>query len=219
MSKFCGNCGFKLDDDAKVCGACGTPLDNGGANKGPETPEFKYVDPEKRAKNKKKIKTAVVASALIIVLIIAANIISGFVGYKGTARKIMNAYTDYDIDAIISMSSDLYYNIGSEDASQRYAETYFGTNMKRVFDTFEKVVGHEYKLSYKITDSYEMSKPKYKELQKTLSKHDNFDPEIISKAMIVETKVKVKSDDNETKIDVVLTLTKENGSWKLLYLK
>lgn len=27
MSKFCGNCGAKLEDDARVCGNCGTPLD------------------------------------------------------------------------------------------------------------------------------------------------------------------------------------------------
>jgi len=26
MSKFCGNCGAQMNDDAKICGACGTPF-------------------------------------------------------------------------------------------------------------------------------------------------------------------------------------------------
>lgn len=26
MAKFCGNCGSKMDDDAKICGMCGTPF-------------------------------------------------------------------------------------------------------------------------------------------------------------------------------------------------
>ena len=28
MSKFCGNCGAQLDDNAKVCGNCGIPTEN-----------------------------------------------------------------------------------------------------------------------------------------------------------------------------------------------
>ena len=27
MTRFCGNCGAPLDDDALVCGQCGTPID------------------------------------------------------------------------------------------------------------------------------------------------------------------------------------------------
>lgn len=43
MAKFCGNCGAKLDDNAKVCGMCGAML----TTSTPNISGVQYVNPEK----------------------------------------------------------------------------------------------------------------------------------------------------------------------------
>lgn len=211
MSKFCGNCGTKLDDTAKVCGNCGTPLEI--EKPVVSTPEFKYVDPEKQAKTKKKIKLFAGLAVIVIIAIIAVNIISGFVGYKGAVRKIMKAYEDYDLEEIVSLSSDLYYFMDNDS----YAESYFAQIITNGLDTLEANAGHKYKFSYEITDSYKMSDHKYENLLDSLANYGDFDPDIIEKVLIVE--LELTADGNVTSTThLTLTLTKEDGSWKLLYM-
>lgn len=213
MSKFCGNCGLQLDDNAKVCGNCGTPLANNRGVLENSVPKIDFVDPEVKEKNKKKFTLIFIGIVLIVVALIAINIISGFFGFKGTVRKIMNAYENYDLDAITTMSSELYYYMDDES----YENNYFANIIANDLENFETQVGHKYKLSYKITDSYEMSEHRYKDLLDTLSSYEEFDESIISKVMVAEIEVTAKGDGKKTK-QLNLTLSKENGSWKLLYL-
>lgn len=210
MSGFCGNCGTPLAEGAKVCGQCGVPVPGSGT-----AAAFRYEDPEKKAKTKKTIQLVAVLAVVVVIAIIAVNVISGFVGYKGAVRKVMNAYEDYDLDTIVSLSSDLYFCMADED----YAEDYFGGIISRDLDHFEDEVGHKYKLSYKITDHYEMSEHKYQNLLDDLSWHEDFDADIISKVMIVELDVTAKEGRDSTTMKLELTLTKEDGDWKLLYIE
>lgn len=213
MSKFCGNCGAQLNDTAKVCGNCGIPLET-SASINASIPSIGYVDPEKKAKMKKTVKLFASLGVIVIVAIIAINIILGFVGYKGVVRKIMNAYEDYDLNTIVSMSSELYSFMDDKN----YADDYFGDIISNKLNNFENQVGHKYKFSYEITDSYEMSEYKYKNLLDRLSYYEDFDSDIISKVMIVEVDVTAKEGNDSMTIKLKLTLTKENGSWKLLYM-
>ena len=128
MAKYCGNCGAPLDDDARVCGQCGTPV----AEYSGRTQEFKYVDPKKREKSKKRFKLIGIVVLILIIVIVAVNVISNFTGRKGFVRKVMNAYRDYDIETLISLSSDMYY-YGYDDA----AETYFESAVGYGLDSFE----------------------------------------------------------------------------------
>lgn len=52
MAKFCGNCGARLEDDAKICGKCGTPVEGVTTS----IPGLKVTDPEKQKKVKKTFK-------------------------------------------------------------------------------------------------------------------------------------------------------------------
>lgn len=153
-------------------------------------------------------------SIVVVIAIIAINIISGFVGYKGAVRKIMNAYEDYDLNTIVSMSSELYYCMDNEN----YADDYFGNIISNDLGNFENQVGHKYKLTYEITDNYVMPEHKYQNLLDTLSYYDEFDSDIISKVMVVELDVTAREGRDNLTIHLELTLTKENGSWKLLYM-
>jgi len=216
MEKFCGNCGKPVEDGAKVCGNCGTPVENenSGNTRVSTVPGINYVDPEKKAKNKKRVKMVLGAVALVVVFIVAFNIISGFVGYKGATRKIMDAYKDYNIDTLIDMSSDLYLFYGDES----YVERYFEESVSNDLENFENRVGHKYKISYEIKEAYTASDRKFNELINSLSYYEEFDPDIISKIMVIEMEVTAKDGNKTATINKELYLTKESGSWKLLYL-
>ena len=148
MAKFCGNCGKPMEDHAKVCGNCGTPLEGGTSSK----VKLKIEDSRKKEKFKKKIKTIFAISMLLVVCVVAVNVVINFTGNKGLVHKIMAAYEKYDIDALIMLSSDIYY-YDSED----YVEQYFENSVGADLDSFEMSVGHSYKLSYEVNEIYELS--------------------------------------------------------------
>ena len=141
MAKFCGNCGARLEDDAKICGKCGTPVEGVTTS----IPGLKVTDPEKQKKVKKTFKLVAGLMVLLIVAGIAFNVVSQYTGYNGLMRKVMAAYEKYDIDTLISLSSNMYY-YGDEDSVEYYFESKVGENL----DSFEASVGHNYKLSYKV---------------------------------------------------------------------
>lgn len=211
MAKFCGNCGKQVEEGAKVCGNCSTPIasENSGNTAIPTIPGVDYVDPEKKAKNKKLIKMVLGAVALIVVLVIAINIISGFVGYKGVVRKTMNAYKNYNIDALVDISSDFFLTYGD-------VEYYFEGQISSDHDYFEDRVGHKYNITYEITDSYTLSDRKFSELIYELSYYDDFDTDVISDARVVTLEVTAKDGKKIATLSKELILTKEAGSWKLL---
>lgn len=214
MSKYCGNCGKKLDNTAKVCGNCGMPLEP-VKNKSIFIPGVNSSYFEKKTKIKRIVKTFIFFLASIVVMITICTITSNFVGYKGTIRKIMNAYEKFDLKKIISLSSEFYYYVDDEN----YVEKYFGDTISDDLETFENLVGHDYKLTYEIIDNYKLPVYKYDDLLDTISNYDDFDSNVISDVMIVEINATAKGNDSSLTIELKIMLTKENGSWKLLYLQ
>lgn len=209
MAKFCGNCGAQLDDNAKVCGQCGTPVGTLSA-----IPSVKIVDPEKQKKTKKTLKLICGLIAILVAAIVAINIVSNFTGCKGLLRKVMNAYENYDIDKIVSLSSDMYY-YGEEDWVEYYFEYSLGEDM----DYFEAYVGHDYKLRYDVQDIYTLPERKLRSILDTVeTSFPDYDVSSISQVKIADVEVTAKKGAASTSIAVQVTMAKENGSWKLLYI-
>lgn len=210
MAKYCGNCGEKMDDNAKICGRCGTPVDGNIT-----TSSVKIVDPEKEKKNKKIFKLAV---ALILVMAIALttfNVVSKFTGYNGLIRKVMAAYETYDIDTLVSFSSDIYY-YGEEDYVEDYFENIVGTTL----DSFELSVGHNYQMSYEIKETYTISERKTNEILEGIEySYPDFDVSIIKELVAFDITVTAKQGSKLDDRDLNVTMSKEKGSWKLLYIE
>lgn len=211
MAKFCGNCGTQLEDNAKICGKCGTPLDGASAN----IPGLKVIDPEKQKKMKKTVKLVVGMVALVIVAVIAFNVVSQYTGYNGLLRKVMTAYENYDIDTLISLSSDMYY-YGEED----WVEYYFEYNVGEDLDSFESSVGHSYKLSYEVNETYVMSERKVDELLDEIEyTYSDFDVDVIEEIVVADLTLTAKQGSKSVNRDMDIVMTKEDGSWKLLYIE
>ena len=211
MAKFCGNCGARLEDDAKICGKCGTPVEGVTTS----IPGLKVTDPEKQKKVKKTFKLVAGLMVLLIVAGIAFNVVSQYTGYNGLMRKVMAAYEKYDIDTLISLSSNMYY-YGDEDSVEYYFESKVGENL----DSFEASVGHNYKLSYKVNETYAMSERKENDLLDDIENaYMDFDISKIKKVVVADLTFTAKQGNKSTNRDMNIVMTKENGSWRLLYIE
>lgn len=211
MAKFCGNCGTQLEDNAKICGKCGTPLDGASAN----IPGLKVTDPEKQKKMKKTVKSVIILAVLAVVAVIAFNIVSQYTGYNGLLRKVMTAYEKYDIDTLISVSSDMYF-YGEED----WVEYYFENNVGNDLDSFESSVGHSYKLSYEVNEIYTLPERKLDEMLSEIEyTYADFDVDTIEKIVVADLTVTAKQGSKSVNQDMNIVMSKENGKWKLLYIQ
>lgn len=210
MAKFCGNCGAPMDDNAKVCGQCGTPMEGNA-----KTSPVKIVDLEKRKKNKKIFKLTVALVLMVAVAATAINVASKFTGYNGLLRKVMTAYEGYDIDTLVSLSSDVYY-YGEED----YVEGYFQNSVGTTLDAFESSVGHSYTLSYEINEVYTLSDRKLNEIFNNIeATYSDFDTNMIEKVVVANLTVTARQDTKTSSLDLNVVMSKEDGNWKLLYLE
>lgn len=210
MAKFCGNCGAPLGDSDKVCGKCGTPLESASAT----VNDMKVVDPEKRKRTKKTIKLALSLAALILISVVAIKVVSQYTGYNGLIRKVMNAYENYDIDMLVSLSSDMYY-YGNDD----WAEYYFEYTVGDDLDSFESSVGHNYKLSYAVNETYTVSDRKLKDmLEEIESSYYDFDVSEIEKIVTADITVTAKQGNKSVNRAINIIMSKEEGSWRLMYI-
>ena len=208
MARFCGHCGSPLDDDAKVCGQCGTPVD------GADIDSIEKV--RKKSKVKKRIKILIGIVLIIAIAISAIRIITSFTGPQGTIRKAMKAYKKYDLDELIELSSDMYY-YGSYD---KYVDDYFSQAIGESLDRFDESIGHNYKISYEITDTYKVSERKKDEMLKNIEfSFPNFDVETIQEIIVSEVKVKASRGSKSLSDTLKITLSKEGDSWKVLYIE
>lgn len=210
MAKFCGNCGAPLDESARVCGQCGTPVDGMPAS----TPKLNIQDPEKQKKTQKTVRLAALLVGLLVVAVLLINLVPRYTGYRGLVRRVMAAYEDYDVDALLSMASELY------DEADDFAESYFEANMDSALDMFEYTVGHDYSLSYKVNDIYTLSDRKMRSLRDELAlAWSDYDVDAISKAVVAEVTLTAKEKGDTDDRSLQITMIKEDGAWKLLYIQ
>lgn len=209
MAKFCWNCGTPLEDNAKMCGKCGTPVDGAST----DVPGLKIADPEKQKKTKKAIKLVAILAVIVVFAVIAINIVPKYTGYNGLLRKVMAAIEDYDIDTILSLSSDVFYHFDED-----YVDSYFEDTVGEILDNFDSSVGHNFKLTYEINDTYVMSERKSDELLEDLEESYDFDISSIEKIVVADLTLTAKQEKKSDDIDVEVIMVKENGSWKLLLL-
>ena len=209
MTKFCSNCGAEMDDSARICGACGVPFDS--ANQ----PSMVTIeDPEKKAKTQKTVKTVGAAAVLLVILIIVIKIISGSTGYNGLIKKVMNAYEKYDVDTIISLSSDVYFfEMGD------YAEYYFDSAVSHTLDSLESRLSGDYKFSYEVENTNELSNRQFDKILNEFTTSTDIVDIDIDKIVSADIKITAKSGKKTSTENITLVMSRESGSWKLLLIQ
>lgn len=211
MSKFCGNCGSYLDDDALVCGVCGTPYSDDGIGK-TKIPGVDTMNPKTKKKIKLIFKLSVVVVVLVVVSVTAVNIISSFTGYKGAINKGFNAFKDEDIDTLMTLTSEIkYHNMDSNAMEDDVSKSVTST-----LDSYESQVGHDMSLSYELKKSHKLSDRKYKEFLKYAESNYNYDTSDISEIYLAEIKIYAKGSFGEEGYNSnEFYVIKEADSWYL----
>lgn len=218
MSKFCGSCGAQLNDDVKVCGFCGVAVsdDNTESTSSSSVPGIETESQIlKNEKTKKIIKLAGIGIGAIIALIIVISIISSFTGYKGAVRKLMNAFEDYDVDTLISMSSSILS--ATPDFDDEDFEEYISETVSGRLDYYESEVGTDIKISYEIVNAHNLPERKIDQLVSLLENY-GYEPDNIKKVKQIDLEITVKGSRREESYDNDnLYMIKEDGKWKALY--
>lgn len=221
MAKFCGNCGARMDDSARICGYCGTPLaaytPGGGTHGG--TADTVKSNAESMKKVKKIVISIVAALLAIAIVVTGVTVVTSFTGVKGTVRKVMKVYENYDVDAFAAVCSDVLYEMASQYSSYSDSdpiENIFDESIGNDLDQIEYDLGYgTYKISYEINKISKVSDRKMEALSNNLEEA-SIDPDIIQDVRLVDITITAKVGRDDTTLDKTLILTKESGKWRLL---
>ncbi len=198
-----------MDDNAMVCGYCGTAF-NGTTGE-----NFKYEDPEKKAKIKKVVKKIIVAVIVVAVLSIGLSIGSSFVGYRGAVRKFMNAYKAEDADAMVDMTCSF---MRDEDYAEIVAYNY-ENRLENDFDSFDYYFDSKYSIKYEIKNKSKLSERQSKSVMEQLASNglaSEDDIDSVKKIMNIKVVITAKQGSDSTSVSKTVYLAKESGGWKLL---
>lgn len=203
MARFCGFCGAPVDENASVCGNCGKPVD-GEETKG-------------GGRKKVNVKTIAVIAAMIIVLAALIFAITRLTqnddGRQGLIKQVIKAYEKEDIDSMIRLSSDIYRGKRIDGLT---AEEYFRNVMGSSADYYENAVGHNYKLTYKILDLYDMSQRRQNEYVNSIMElYPYFSASTITAMSAAEVEITAKRGSSMVTEYKKITMSKEDGNWKL----
>ena len=204
MPKYCGYCGKPIEGDVKACGNCGASLK--------DMPSAHF----NKRKKKDMVQLVAVAVLVLIAVIIVVNVVSGFVGAKGTARKVMNAYIDNDVDTLLNVASDYYYI--QTDLSGVSIGTYFEDQIDAFMERYEGYMGEDYKVTYKITDSYDLNDYRAAKIYDKMTALGDYNMEKVSKIAEVELEVKIQGKSLSFTEPWKLIIVKESGHWRLFSL-
>ena len=212
--KYCGQCGTQLEDDTLVCPSCHKPVQGKQTPKTVSAPDSHQM--WARVTSDSRTKWVGIGIVVLIVLIVVLNVIKGATGYEGAVKKFMRLYENYDIAGVVKMSSNTY-DFRDEDY---YADTYFKYAIGDDLDRFDYEVGHDYKISYEVTDAYELSARQYENILNNLRYGFTGAGDVgdmISKIVRVELDVTATHGKDSLTISKELIMTKEAGSWYVLY--
>ncbi len=209
MSKFCGNCGAMLDDNAAVCTTCGAVLNQGTINS-PDLPK------KKKKSGKKKVAVAVIALMVAIAVGFGGVFVYNNTGYRGVIAKYVKALNNCD--------AKLYYSILSnrmkdeyEDFEDYHSNEGFEFDLQNSIETKyereEDIVGKDFKYSHRINDIYKVPKKDTKGYFKYLDKEKGYDN--ISEFVIVDFTLIAKGKKRTKAYSYNFVLSKENGKWKI----
>lgn len=209
MTKYCGNCGAQMNENARVCGVCGTPFPVAGMT---NVPSSKPDVTTSRMKLKKVLIIVVAFLVLIVAGVIGFKVVKDHSGYNPIVKTIIKAYKEDSVEGLLDCKSDAY-----ED--NQAPRELFTENMDYMISSFENTIGHEYRISYKVVEEYELSQRKLDELIDELESYNQrYDGDRVESAAVVEIRITAKHRRKSHSEKVVATMIKEDESWKLLSL-
>lgn len=239
MSKFCGQCGAQLNDDATFCTNCGAnlgqPAQQTNANQSVNTDAIKNAAATAQAKvsqgydaAKNTVTTAVkkgdkktlavvggiVVLAVVLVIILLCLIFGG--GYKTPLKKMVKAYTDGDGKAYrqMTVSDKMYKAMAEEDDDVDDDYDKYGEEAQ---ESLENKYGDNVKVSYSVKSKTALKKTllesKQTQLELKADRKDlDYEPKV-TKGYKLKVEIKIKGSDDDDKSTSTLYVYKVDGDW------
>ena len=215
MSKFCGNCGMQVDDNAQVCGYCGNPFSSAG-KKGGAVPG---LDKIKGSLNDDKVKKLLPiiggAVAGVIVLVVALVLILGNTGKKGLVKDFAKDLKAENLEALVSEASDLY---GNEDDKEDVVEE----QMDDLIDLMDDKADGLKSIKVDKFKAKKISENKVNKLKDVVDddKDCDIDSDSIKEVYEIDVSFKIKGEKTKTfklkdySDNAHFYAIKESGKWK-----
>lgn len=222
MSNYCTHCGAQLEEDAKFCAACGMAVD--GIKRGNSQRKNRWrgtagnFNSGEKCSQRTLKRIGLISAAAIILSIVLCIVLLGGGGYKGMVKKVVAAIEEQDVNALMDLSSDLYY--GRKDDYEE-CEYFYNREVENLTEHFEEDVGRRYTLKYEI-DSVRSATKKEKDAMLEGLSYEGYDEKAIKavkEIKIVSVILTAKNGRRSEDQEVTMTVAKEKGGWKLLAIE
>ena len=245
MSKFCTQCGERLEDDARFCTKCGALSDAAPA---PENPNVfdnavekmrpvvnsameKAEDLVQKAKNihfdevvetakkdPKKMLVPAIAALAVIALVIVLILSLGGQPYTKAVDTMFDAMFRGKVDKIEKMAPPEYWE---------YAEDHYDLDLEDVIDDmsdaledtledFEDEYGNNLRFSYEVQKEEQLSERKRKKLAEALEDKYDVDADEVKDAYALKLKMTIKGSEDDDTEKVEMTAVKIGKTWYLV---
>ncbi len=225
MSKFCGNCGTELQDDAVVCSNCGVNLAPKAEEAAPAadtTPADVAVAAVKKGatvfidkckSDKKFLGIVLGAVAGVVALIVVLCLIFGG-GYEKAIDRYVDANYYGDYDACLELIPDdmLDKMLDSMDITKKEFKEQFKEEWEDKKDRLEDEFGKDIKVSYKVTDEDKIDKDDLDEIKDGL-KEMGISKKSITEGYEIEVEFTIEGDDDEDTEEETFNALKIDGEW------
>ena len=225
MSKFCGNCGTELQDDAVQCYNCGfnvAPPQQTDNNSNDLTPGEKIANFTKdtavwlfgKMKSDKKL-TGIVLGAVVgvIAVIVALCLIFGG-GYETAIDKYVDAMYYADVDAFFDSQPDILVQKELDDLG--LSESKYKDQLESLLEITHKTViatyGEDFDIDYEVTYEKEVEGDDFEELLDEL-KDEGVPKKSVSKAYKIEVEFSIDGDKKDDTLDREFVVAKIDGDW------
>ena len=235
---ICGNCGERLEPSARFCGKCGAVVTMTPELNADDSAAGMIDSIENKKADKKN--TIVGISFVVVICLIGVLIFGRSFGVNASVKSYMKAFEAKDSEAMYSMASDytkqyfcayftkypsytdVTYYFGNDFTQEeviKYVDGLYSEEFKKsaedFFDDFDRRLGSDYKISYKITETESVDSETLSEFNKEV--HEVTKTVTYTGMKLVEVEVTGKSKDETYSKTMTLILSHEGMKWKVLF--
>lgn len=232
MSKFCGNCGTELQDDAVVCSNCGmnvAPVVNVEQPQNPVneniTPAEKFVVVAKektvwlvdKMKSDKKFMSIVLGGvAGVLAIIVALVFILNLGGYNKAIEKYIDATYYGDVDAYLDSIPGDYLEdmLELSGMSEKDFKENFEKSYESILDSYVSKYGDDYTVDFEVVDEYELTDDDFEDVLDDF-KALGISKKSITEAYEIEVEFTIDGSKRKDTVDKDFTAVKIDGDWYL----
>lgn len=221
MSKFCGNCGTELPDEAVVCSNCGCNLAPVAAQPDVATPGENAVAAVKDKTNEiiGKVKTdskfrnliITIAGGVVAAVVLIVVLVSVFAGgYKKAIDNYIDAFIFGEYDAYKACYPEKIWKNLEDDATDK---SEFKDSFKIIKEELKEEYGKDIKVNYEILDKDEVDADDLDDIRDYLKETFNIPKKSVTAAYEIEVKLTIEGDEDEDEDTTDFTLVKIDGDW------